>query len=174
MKKLILTAAAGLLALAATSCIDDSPETYADWRKQNDEYLTRVDTEEYTRVTADWAPGHCVYIKWHNDRRLTESELTPLSNSTVNIKYELEDIEGNDLGNSYSLTTNGDSIYQSKPNENIIGMWIAMTNMHVGDSVSMIIPYSSAYGAATRNGIKPYSDLIYRVKMKGIPNYEKK
>lgn len=178
MKKLIYIIP--FLALLASSCIkDEDSVSYTEWKAQNEEYMLKMQdlTENgqkvYTKITPDWAPGNYVLIKWHNDRALTADNLKPLSNSTVNIKYEMEDIEGKSLGNSYSSTTYGDSIYQSMPNENIVGMWIALTNMHVGDTVTMVIPAGSAYGANSAGSIKPYSALIYHVKMKGVPKYEK-
>ena len=166
-----------LFAFLATSCMssEDTP-TYSDWKKQNEEYVQKMEdlTENgekvYTKFAPEWAPGDFVLIKWHNDRSLTEKNLKPLSNSTVNIKYEMEDIDGNYLGDSYSVT---DSVYQSMPNQNIIGMWIALTNMHVGDSVTMVIPASSGYGASSAGSILPYSALIYHVKMKDVPKYDK-
>ena len=45
--------------------------------------------------------------------------------------------------------------------------------MHVGDSVTMVIPYNSAYGENYNGRIKPYSNLIYRVKFKEIVAFEK-
>jgi len=169
-----------ILATIISGCIknDDEPD-YTDWKQQNEEYVTKMENlsengqKVYTKIVPEWAPSDFVLIKWHNDRSLTEKNLKPLSNSTVNIKYEMEDINGNYLGDSYSMTSNGDSIYQSKPNENIVGMWAAMTCMHVGDTVTMIIPAKSAYGSNSRSPIEPYSALIYHVKMKGVPKYEK-
>ena len=178
MKKLLYTIP--VLALLATSCMGDDEElSYTEWKTQNEEYVKKMEdlTENgqkvYTKFSPEWAPGDFVLIKWHNDRSLTEKNLKPLSNSTVNIKYEMEDIEGNSLGNSYSSTAYGDSIYQSMPNQNIVGMWVAMMNMHVGDSVTMVIPAGSGYGASSVGSILPYSTLIYHVKMKGIPKVEK-
>ncbi|MBD5183422.1 MAG: hypothetical protein HDS97_00800 [Bacteroidales bacterium] len=169
-----------LLSLGLTSCLgddDDNSDKYADWKKQNDEYLVNLENEvkagrsEYTRISANWAPQSSVFIKWHNDTTLTRKNLSPLSTSTVDIKYALEDIEGNELGDSYSSSL-GDSIYRSRPNQNIVGMWIAMQNMHVGDSVTMVIPYLSGYGTSGVSAIKPYSNLVYHVKMKAVPKYE--
>lgn len=162
----------GAMALSLSSCLDDTENNYDDWRKQNDKFVSEINTSEYTRVVPDWAPGNSVYIKWHNDRSLTADSLVPMSTSTVDIKYELENIEGLKLGNSYAAAT-GDSVYQSMPNENIVGMWIAMTTMHVGDSATLIIPYPSAYGANVTSGIKPYSTLIYHMKLKAIRAYER-
>jgi len=163
-----------------TGCLKDNDNSqYAEWRQQNDEYITKLESQivagssEYTKFTADWAPFNSVFIKWHNDRSETARNLSPLSNSTVNITYSIKDIEDNDLGDSFSMTAWGDSIYQSKPNQNILGMWIAMVNMHEGDSVTMVIPYLSGYGANSRGSIKPYSNLIYNVKMKKVVKFEK-
>lgn len=178
MKKLLYIVP--LMAMLFTACIDDEEVTdYSAWKQQNEEFVTKMEalTENgekvYTKISPVWAPSDYVLIKWHNDRKLTEKNLKPLSNSTVNIKYEMEDCEGESLGNSYSMTSYGDSIYQSMPNQNITGMWIALTNMHVGDSVTMVIPAGSAYGASSTGSILPYSALVYHVKMKGVPKYEK-
>ncbi|WP_280119841.1 FKBP-type peptidyl-prolyl cis-trans isomerase [Sangeribacter muris] len=169
-----------LIAMVFTGCLSEDEEPdYVEWKKQNEEYVTKMEelTENgekvYTKVVPEWAPNDFVLIKWHNDRSLTEKNLKPLSNSTVNIKYEMEDINGKYLGDSYSMTQYGDSIYQSMPNENIIGMWVAMTSLHVGDSVTLVIPAGSAYGSASRSPIEPFSTLIYHMKMKGVPKYEK-
>lgn len=163
--------------IAGCSMDTDKPDYYGEWKQQNDTYLSEFEktyssgTDPYVKIVPEWATDACVYMKWHNDRSLTANNLTPLSNSTVNIKYEMEDIEGTKMGNSYSMTTYGDSIYQSHPNQNIVGMWAAMLNMHVGDSVTMVIPYTSGYGAKSVGSIRPYTTLIYHVKMKGIPDY---
>ncbi len=169
-----------LMAFLMTGCLgDDSVTDYSAWKQQNEDYVTEMEnlTENgekvYTKVVPDWSPNDFVLIKWHNDRSLTEKNLRPLSNSTVNITYAMEDVEGTSLGDSYSMTTYGDSIYQSMPNENITGMWIALTTMHVGDSVTMVIPATSGYGAVSTGSILPYSTLIYHVKMKSVPKYEK-
>lgn len=178
MKKLLYILP--LLAILFTGCIDDDDQTdYVEWKRQNDMYVAKMESasingvKEYEKIVPIWAPADYVLIKWHNDRTITDRNLSPLSNSTVDIKYELEDIDGNKIENSYSNTQYGDSIYRSMPNENIKGMWIAMTAMHVGDSCTLIIPYFSGYGAQSLDEIKPFSTLIYHVKMKGIPKYEK-
>lgn len=168
--KHILLFATAIVSLTLTSCLKGENDEYELWRSQNDEYLASTDLSEYTLVVPDWAPQNSVYIKWHNDRKLTEKNLVAKSNSTVDMKYELFDIEGNALGNSYSNT---DSVYQSKPNNNIVGMWIAMTTMHEGDSATLIIPYPSAYGASSQGSVKPYSNLIYRIKIQKIRAFEK-
>lgn len=155
-----------------SSCLHGESDDYEEWRQTNDAYIAALDTTEYHLIVPKWAPQNSVYIKWHNDRSLTAQNLVAMSNSTVDIKYELENIEGTKLGNSYSAVR-GDSVYQSKPNNNIVGMWIAMTTMHVGDSATLVIPYPSGYGSQLSGSIKPYTNLIYHVKIKDVKAYER-
>lgn len=162
-----------LPAFILCSCnLDGDFVSYDDWREENDRYTEAVDVSEFPPYAPDWAPLNTVYIKWHNDRSKTAANIVPISTSTVNVKYELEDINGKILGNSYSAST-GDSIYRTTPNSNIIGFWETVTAMHVGDSVTVIIPYQSAYGDQTRGNIKPYSNLIYRIKLKSVEDYDR-
>lgn len=173
MKKNLIALLLAAPAIFLSGCEMESVyDEYDAWRVKNDEYLTTIDTEEFPPVSPDWAPRNTIYIKWHNDRSLTAGNLVPMSTSTVNCKYEMEDINGKSLGNSYKAAT-GDSVYQSQPNANITGFWAALTMMHVGDSVTVIIPYESAYGNQTRGSILPYSNLIYHIKLKEIVDFER-
>lgn len=156
-----------------SSCIGESDtDKYEEWRKQNDAYIAAINLNEYEKIVPDWAPQNSVYIKWHNDRNLTQDNLVAMSNSTVSIKYELENIEGKKIENSYKAAS-GDSVYQSTPNSNVLGMWIAMTTMHVGDSATVVIPYPSGYGSATTSNLAPYSNLIFHMKVKSVDAFEK-
>lgn len=173
MKKLLFILP--LLSFIFASCLPE-PESfdYVAWKKTNDEYIKTCEDSMvngkklYTRISPSWAPADYVLMKWHNDTTLTHRNLRPLSNSTVNVKYILQNVSGTTIQTSFASTTYGDSIYQSKPNQNIVGFWIALTNMHEGDSVTMVIPSNSAYGAANTNSIPAYSTLVYHVKMKKV------
>ena len=44
--------------------------------------------------------------------------------------------------------------------------------MNVGDSVEIIIPYNMGYGGSQTGIIKPYSTLIFNLKLVDIPYYE--
>lgn len=159
--------------IGLTGCFDDSDslaEQYKDWRVKNENYVDSVESlGEYTKLAPTWAPGGFALVKWHNDRTLTENNLSPMDNSVVNITYELFDIEGNRLSDSF---TKQDSIYTSRPNQNIIGVWAPLTQMHVGDSVTIVIPSQAGYGEYPNGNIKPYSTLIYNIKLKSISAYE--
>lgn len=159
-----------LVTILLPGCIKSESDDYETWRATNDAYTAAINLNEYEKVAPDWAPLNPVYIKWHNDRSKTADNLVPMSTSTVVTKYELEDINGTKIENSYARQ---DSAYVSKPNGNIIGMWIALTTMHVGDSVTLIVPYQSGYGAELKSGMRPYTNLIFHMKLKEIKAFEK-
>ncbi len=167
------------LATLMSACIKDDTIDYSEWEQQNTKFVADAENEKnpdgtsvYTRLAPDWAPNAFCLVKWENDRSLTSGNLRPLSNSIVRVKYDLESIEGTRISDSYSSTTYGDSIYQTRPNANIVGFWNCVTNMHVGDSVTCIMPYVSAYGQTGNGSIKPYSTLVYHIKLVSVPSYE--
>lgn len=172
----LLPLAAGLL----SSCMGDNKEVdYTEWEQRNTAYIATQESLRkpdgsplFTRIAPDWAPNAFCLVKWENNRALTAYNLRPLSNSVVNLKYDVDDIDGNRLSDSYSSTTYGDSIYQCRPNQNIIGFWNCVTNMQVGDSVTCVIPYVAGYGSTGNGSIKPYSTLIYHIKLVSIPAYQ--
>lgn len=171
--------AVSLFTAVFSGCKDNEDTVYSDysdWRLKNETYLKEQEerTEDgqpyYIKVSNDWAPENIyALVHWHNDRKLTEKNLSPMDNSTVEVTYELLDIDGRRLDDSFSRT---DSIYSSMPNQNILGVWTAMVNMHVGDTVTVVVPYQAGYGANKTGTISPYSTLIFNMKMKGIPAYE--
>lgn len=179
-RSLFIKSAAAVFAMTAiTSCLGNDDVDYTDWEKRNTAYIDSCSSviennnKVYQTISPVWSPSVAVLMKWHNNRSLTQSRLKPLDNSTVYVKYEVEDIEGTMIDNSYSSTTYGDSIYRTRPSNNIVGFWTALTNMHIGDSVTCIIPWQAAYGEKGSGKIKPFSTLIYRLKLVDIPAYEK-
>lgn len=168
-----------MLAACAVSCNGDLPENdAAEWNTRNlafveqQEALTEDGRPVYTRIAPDWAPKAYVLMKWHNDRSLTASNLQPLDNSTCYVKYALENIDGETLQTSYDMHTYGDSIYRCRPCDNIVGFWVALRQMHVGDSVTVVIPAVSGYGSASTGSVRAYSTLVYHLKLKGVPAFE--
>ena len=176
-KILLFTALTASLTL--TSCMgDDDNERYKEWRKQNIEYVQQMmELKEngelvYTTVHPTWAPGDFVLMRWHNNRQATEKNLMPLYNSTCLVKYKVSTLE-QAVDSSYNMTTYGDSLYKCKPMNTIQGFAIALTSMHIGDSCTVIIPYFVGYDTSTTSNIKkPYSTLIYGMKLVDIPAYE--
>lgn len=167
----LLPLLAVLLVMPLTGCLKSDVVDYEDWRNENDAYLKTINTSEFETISPAWAPLDTVYMKWHNDRSLTASNLVPMSTSTVEMKYELETIDGTKVENTYSKK---DSVFTCTPANGIVtGMVIALTTMHVGDSVTLVIPYTSGYGADIRPNLRPYSNLIYHLKLKAIKAFEK-
>ena len=168
-----------MVAAGLTSCLnDDNDKNSFDldaWKFQNETYFTRMqDTigadgnNVYEKIEPVWAPGVSILAQWHNDRSQTASNLVPMDNSTVEVKYEGRYINGTVFQNSYSLA---DSVYSCKPSSLIVGFWTVLTTMHVGDSVTCVIPTNAGYGTIS-SSIIPYSTLIFDIKLKSIKAYE--
>ncbi len=163
-----------LLPLALTSCLgdDDNSVDYQEWIEQNEKYLSEKEADpSFEKIVPSWCPGVYILAKWHNDRSLTAGNLVPMDNSTVDVIYQCEYVNDVVLDSSYKNTADGDSIYRCKPLDNIVGFWAMLTNMHVGDSVTCVIPSNAGYGALS-SSVVPYSTLIYHMKLKAIHSYE--
>jgi FKBP-type peptidyl-prolyl cis-trans isomerase len=109
-----------------------------------------------------------------NDRSETEGNLTPLYNSTIDVRYNLYNCSGDTIDSSLSLTTYGDGIGRFQLSNTIKGWAVAMENMRCGDSVEVIIPYGLAYGSTGSTSIYPYSNLKFNIRLVDIPLYELK
>lgn len=179
LHRVLLLSAVFSMAAALTGCFNDpesTAEKYKEWREKNEAYVaeqelrTNTDgTPYYVKIAPSWAPDAYALVHWYNDRSQTENNLSPMDNSTVQITYELFDIEGKRLSDSFAAT---DSLYTSRPSQNIIGVWAPLTHMNVGDSVAIIIPYQAGYGEIGNGTINPYSTLVYNIKLKNIKAYE--
>lgn len=180
MRYFIPSAVAIATAAGLTSCLggDDNSYDYAEWISENENYFIRMqDTicadgnKVFEKITPVWAPSVSILAQWHNDRSLTAGNLVPMDNSTVDIIYEGKYYNGVTFDSSFSQTTYGDSIYRCKPTDMISGFWAMLTNMHVGDSVTCVIPSSAGYGASS-SSLMPYSTLVFNIKLKSIYKYE--
>lgn len=185
MKRSNLTNLVAIAALAGTfaACGDTNNwNEYEEWRKANNEWysqqLARTNpdgTPYYTAVQPDWYPQSGVLIHYYNDRELTKDNLQPLITSKVTVKYH-----GRLYDNSCfdSTSVGADSVRTFTLSGTIEGWQIALTQMHVGDSCEVIIPYSQGYdymGSATATGevtVPPYSALRFNIGLKDIPAYE--
>ena len=178
MKKIIPILCAALTLIATlNSCLKNSTaDEYKEWRQQNEEWFkTQSNNNTYfTVVTPPWDPTAHVLIHWHNDTMLTKNNLKPLLTSTVDVKYKGWTINGTAFDSSYVSVNPRDSIFRAKLNTGVIIGWpTAITRMHVGDSCRVVIPYHLGYGAYSAGTvIKPYSTLIFDIKLDDIYGYE--
>lgn len=165
--------AAALCAMAACNNDDDNWDTYKDWREANNKWLTEQENldggQRYIKVIPDYDRGQYVLMRWFNDRSLTAGNLQPYYTSTVRVCY---------IGRFYNDEA-FDSSYRAEgaainfPLTEVISGWgIALQQMHVGDSVEVIIPYGSAYGSSGYSTVLPYSNLRFNIRLVDIPGWE--
>ncbi|MBR5102836.1 MAG: FKBP-type peptidyl-prolyl cis-trans isomerase [Muribaculaceae bacterium] len=174
------------LCFGMTACFDDENEgiedEYRDWNKKNQEWLAaQIALKDaggnpfYKKIVAAWDTASVVYMHWYNDRSKTANNLKPLYSSTVDVKYFMTNCDGSKTEDSYTRTSPGDSLFRARLNNDVIEGWaVAITQMHVGDSCDIIVPYNVGYGVRTVNGLNPYSNLKFSVKLVDIPFYETK
>ena len=152
----------GIMALSACSSKNTWTE-YEEWRDSN---LSWYDTQRnrtnsdgtpyFTVLAPDWNKTAGVLIRYHNDRSLTEGNLSPMITSTITTKYKLSLYNGTGVDSSYN---NVDSVYTGQLSDMILGWHVALTDMRCGDSATVIVPYTMGYGADGSSSINPYSTL---------------
>lgn len=152
---------------------------YEDWRDDNDEWLAAQErltnpdgTPYYQRLSASWDPDAYVLIRYCNDTMLTRGNLRPFSTSWVDIKYRGRLYNDAVFDSSYTNTTYGDSIARMQLTSTVTGFMMGLTDMHVGDSIELIVPYQQGYYAQKQGVVTPYSVLRYDVKLVDIPYWE--
>lgn len=182
MKKLlwILAGAALPLAVACNADNDEDLKTYQEWREKNEQWVKEMQnrknpdgTPYYQTVVPSWDPGSFVLMHYYNDRSETTGNLQPLYTSTVDVRYigyncEDEPFDSSAMDNSYGKL----GIRRFACNQVIPGWSIALMNMHVGDTVEVIIPYNVGYGASFSGSIMPYSSLRFNIRLDDIYRYE--
>lgn len=171
-----------VLCCGLASCLennDDYWDEYEDWRNANEAWLqtqaqkTNADgSPYYKKVVPAWDKSAYVYLHYFNDTTLTRKNLSPFYTSTVDVKYIGHLYDGTAFDSSYLNTYPADSIFRTQLSGVINGWTIALNDMHVGDSVEVLIPYQWAYGASKYGDIKPYSALQFNMKLVDIPGYE--
>lgn len=168
--------------LSLTSCSsgDDDSQTVWDqfeaYRNANESWLAQqeaiVDEDGqpfYQRLTAPWNPNNYILIHWFNDRSETAGNLQPLLTSTVsthyvgrNYKYGVFDADSTSVdGTTFAVS-------------GVVDGWqLALQNMHVGDTVQIVLPYQMGYGNSTSmSAIPPYSALQFNIGLKDCVTYE--
>ena len=151
------------------SCLGDSDTPgydYSEWYMLNQQYVDSIEqvTENgalvYKKIVPVWDKSIFVLMKWINNPEENTNELTPLSTSTITVKYTLTTVEGD--------TLDANSSYQLQPCNMVTGFWAAVTNMHVNDTVNVVIPYAAGYGDSGYGSVPPYSTLIFGIRLDSI------
>lgn len=181
MNKLPLLFIICVVAAFVAGCHDDNNwNDYAEWRNANNAWLeeqqqlTNADGSAYYQVVRPtYDKGQYVLMHWFNDRSATAGNLTPYYTSTVDVKYIGRYYNSVAFDSSYKATaTYGDSIFRTSLSGVISGWGIALQEMHVGDSVEIIVPYQSGYGSTGYSSVPPYSNLKFNIKLVDIPYWE--
>lgn len=178
MKKLFAISALAVVLLSlSTACEKESTwDTYKEWRETNEAFLseqaqlTNADgTPFYSKLAPAWYSTSGVLIHYFNDRARTDGNLKPLVTSTVSVKYKGWLCNDYAFDSSYTAV---DSIFTFRPSETIVGWQIALTDMNVGDSARVVIPWAEGYGTESTGSILPFSTLVFDIKLVDIPAYE--
>ncbi len=181
MKKLLIIIAVGVVMLC--SCMGDDKTTweeYESWRNLNNAWIEELSqlknadgTPYYTIVVPEWNPSTYVLMHFFNDRSETEGKLSPLYNSTIDVRYQLHLCDGTAVDSSDTQTQYGaKGIFRTQLNNTIQGWAVALPQMRCGDTAEVIIPYGIAYGSSSTGAIKPYSNLRFNIRLVDIPYYE--
>ena len=185
MRKFALIFIALLLAAPVlTSCLSNDDEQnvweeYAAWREANEAWLEEMTlrTDDngdpyYKTVRGAWDYYSYVLIHYYNDTTITRGNLSPHYTSTVDVIYRGHLYDGTPFDSSYLNTSPADSVYRTGLEDVITGWVVALSDMHVGDSCEVIIPYQSGYNANGSGAVLPYSCLVFDMKLVGVPFYE--
>ena len=183
MKKILFILGIGVMA-CLSACNDDDDENnaweeYRAWYEENVAWYNNqkniVDSETglpfYEKVVPAWSSEQSIYMHWFNDRSETAGNLVPDLTSTVGTYYKAYLIDGTLVDESDNLSN---KLLVSEVTGLIKGWQIALQNMHVGDSVQIIMPYYLGYGSSGAGKILPYSVLRFNMRLVDIPNYETK
>ncbi len=185
MKK-ILTYIAGVMLLmpVVSACSDDDDnnssastwDRYEEYREANISWVAQQETKlnddgskYYERLQPDWNANSYILIHWFNDRAETAQNLLPLLTSSVRARY----IGRNYLGQIFDADSTSENGTYFLVNGVVSGWQVALQNMHVGDSVEIILPYNQGYGETSAGElILPYSALQFNMRLTDVVTLE--
>ena len=128
---------------------------YADYKKQNEDFLAKNKTAEGVQTTASGLQYKIV----------TEGKgAIPTETSSVKVHYKGTLIDGTQFDSSYDRK----EPTSFRANQVIKGWTEALTMMPVGSKWILYIPQELAYGSRDTGTIKPFSTLIFEVELISI------
>lgn len=150
----------------------------AEMERQQEEYMKQLDKENAEK----WADNRAANEKFLAENKQKEGVQTtasglqykvlkegtgkvPTADQTVKVEYEGRLIDGTVFDAS---SKHGDEPAVFSPNRVIKGWKEALTMMPVGSEWELYIPQDLAYGPQDQGEIKPYSTLIFKVKLVDI------
>lgn len=155
---------------------DNNWNDYKEWRNANYEWYleqqqrTNDDgTPYYTQINPTYYPQSGVLIHYFNDRSETAGNLSPFESSTVKVKYVGQLYDGTVFDQTDEATTETRTFPLSGT---ITGWQIAVSDMHVGDTCQVVIPYPLAYGENGTSSVAPYSNLQFNIRLVEISGYQ--
>ena len=128
---------------------------YADYKKQNEEFLAQNKNKEGVKVTPSGLQ-YKVVVEGKGE--------IPTDTCRVKVHYKGTMIDGTQFDSSYDRkepTT-------FRANQVIKGWTEALTMMPVGSKWELYIPQELGYGAREAGSIKPFSTLIFEVELLSI------
>ena len=130
-------------------------EKYADYKKENEEFLANNKNKEGIKVT----PSGLQY------KVLKEGKgAVPTADSRVKVHYKGTLIDGTEFDSSYKRKEPS----SFRANQVIKGWTEALTMMPVGSKWMLYIPQELGYGSRNTGKIKPFSTLIFEVELVDI------
>jgi FKBP-type peptidyl-prolyl cis-trans isomerase FklB len=130
-----------------------SQKANAEWISRNEQWLTDNKTKEGVQTTASGLQY----------KVLTKGEgALPTDADKVKVMYEGKDVTGAVFDSSYARP---DSATTFGVTQVIAGWTEALKMMPVGSEWEVYIPQDLAYGSRAQSAIKPYSTLIFKVKL---------
>lgn len=129
-------------------------KTYGDNKKKSDEFIAKKAKEEGVQKL----PGGTLY------KVISEGNgPTPAPDAKVKVIYEGKTTDGNVFDSSEK--NNGGKPTEIMLNQVVPGWQEALVKMPEGSEWELYVPYDQAYGNRDMGVIKPYSALIFKIKL---------
>lgn len=131
---------------------------FAEWKKENENYLAQVSQGDSIRKLADG-----LYYEVIEEG----TGEVPADTARVSVHYEARMIDGTEVDNSYKRGTP----LTFRVNEVIPGWTQALTHMPVGSKWKLYVGQQHAYGEREVDEVvKPFSTMVFTLELLGIEN----
>jgi len=130
-----------------------------NWREENDAFMALLAGKEgYEK----WPGG--VFGVYTVRAEAAADARKPRFDSVVTCHYTGKLISGKQFDSSRE----GGVPAAFRVRDLISGFQVALTHMHVGDRVTVYIPWMQGYGNRAAGAIPPYSTLVFDIELLGI------